>query len=240
MNIWAHSYGTGSARGHGRPARRRPATRGRDWHSHWPICRPRLACNICTGTDASSADISRPRGGLRRRFAGRWPDPGVHVGGPRTTHICAAQRYCPTFSSMLEWEHATAVTQRVPRRAGRRPAAPAHQRRRVPVGALLPAELSRQLGVSRNSVREGSTILSTPALLTCIFTLDRGPGSRLTAEPRYLKFRRYAAAASLVVAPGWNRSGVSWAAVMLVIRARRNAMIMSSMETWRLWRYQGA
>jgi len=49
--------------------------------------------------------------------------------------------------------------------------------------------------------------------------------------PKTLKFRRYAAAASLVGMLGANWSLVAWAAVMPVIRVRRNAMIMSSMET---------
>jgi len=56
----------------------------------------------------------------------------------------------------------------------------------------------------------------------------------------YLKFRRYAAVASLVGAGSPNRADVPWAGVVSVIWARRNAVIMSSMETWRLWRYHGA
>src|SRR6266498_3457545 len=63
---------------------------------------------------------------------------------------------------------------------------------------------------------------------------------RLDAVMLPLKFRRYAAVAWLVEAGASNRAGVSWAAVFPVTRARRQAMIMSSVETWRLWRYQGA
>src|SRR6266571_2311345 len=55
-----------------------------------------------------------------------------------------------------------------------------------------------------------------------------------------LRFRRYAAVRLLVGAVSSNSVGVSWAVVLSVIGARRNAMTMSSTETWRLWRYHGA
>ncbi len=110
---------------------------------------------------ASSSTRRSPAGPgcPRRRFA--------HTGWSHRTHICAAHRYCPTFGSMLEWEDATAVTQRVARRAGRRPTALAHQRRRVP-GRCAAADRAQAQPEARDEPRaSGPQHRATARSLVC-------------------------------------------------------------------------